>query len=132
MVDMAQASYAGAVPVKYRNSAGPAGTRGSPPPGPVNPTDSPATEWSSKKALDYHRMASSLQPGVEFATGCVQVADPAAPCTALPFDDRVSRMIVDGFEVVRFDAVARDALARRQTGRHITHQVFDELGIVIG
>ena len=46
----------------------------------------------------------------------------------IPLDQRICRMIVDRFEVLRFDHVSTDARLLIQRERHVAHQVLDKLG----
>ncbi len=39
---------------------------------------------------------------------------------------------MDGFEVLHLHHVSADSRQNRQGKGHITHQIFDELGVVVG
>ena len=47
-------------------------------------------------------------------------------------DQRIGRVVVNRFEVFRFDHVSGNPGIGIQTGRHIAHHILDKLGIVIG
>ena len=47
-------------------------------------------------------------------------------------DQGVGRVVVDRFEVFAFDHVGRDAVVTVDGGCYVTHQVLDELRIVVG
>ena len=47
------------------------------------------------------------------------------------FDQRVGRVVVDRFEVFRFDDIGVDASFSVETCSDVAHHVLDELGIVV-
>src|SRR6185437_3015501 len=86
--------------------------------------DRPPASGAPHSGEQRPRLARNSQPAVVRRSGLVGVF--------VALDQRVSGMVVNGLEVLRFHDIRRDPIIGIEAGRNVPHHVLDELRVVVG